>query len=45
MKAKFLPKEWKKLVKGGLPKVEVREGDVGWLLELLGWKKDVKHKK
>lgn len=42
MRAKFLSKEWEKLVEEGLPKIEIKKGDVNWLLELLGWKKDVK---
>jgi hypothetical protein len=45
MKQKFLSKEWEKLIKKGLPKTEVKEGDVDWLLELLGWKKDVEPRK
>ena len=41
MKAKLLSKEWESLFKEGMPKIEVKKGDVKWLLELLGWKKDV----
>ena len=45
MKAKFLSKEWEKLIEKGLPQVEVKKGDVDWLLRLLGWKKDAEHRK
>jgi len=41
MAKKILSKEWEKLIGKNPPKVEVKKGDVKWLLELLGWKKDV----
>ncbi len=45
MKAKLLSKEWEKLIEEDLPKIELKKGDVSWILELLGWGKDVKRGK
>ncbi len=40
MKVKYLSKEWETLIGKDLPKIEVKMGDLDWILQLLGWKKE-----
>jgi len=45
MKAKFLSKEWERLIGEDASRIEIKRGNTDWLLELLGWKKDARRSK
>ena len=42
MKNKILSKEWGKLIGEDLPKLKMPAGDINWVFDLLGWKKDAR---
>ena len=42
MKNRTLSKEWEKLIGEDLPKIKMGTGDVNWIFDLLGWKKDAR---